>query len=270
MYRLPVIILASILLAFAYNMFLLPSQIISGGVSGIAMIIGFLTPVNTGLIIFLLNIPIFILGLIFLGRKFVIYSIISVFVTSLAMYIIPLESLVNSDVLLSSVFGGVISGIAIGLIFKMGGSTGGFDIIGMLITKKKDLSLGNIFFTLNAIIIFIAGFIFGWELALYTMISIYASGKVIDVIHTQHVKLTIMIISSKGEEIRDQLLQRLYRGITIVDGQGAYTKEPRKVLITVITRYQLHDVKQIVRETDPNAFVNVMETVEVFGYFARS
>lgn len=268
MYRLPVIFLASVLIGFAYNDFLLPHKILSGGVTGIAMMLGIYLPVNTGLIIFMLNIPIFIMGYISLGRRFILYSIFSVAVTSITMQIIPVYPFVT-DLLLASVFGGVLAGIAIGLIFKVGGSTGGLDIIGMIITKKRDLSLGNLFFTLNAIIIFFAGFLFGWNLALYTMISIFATSKVIDAIHTQHVKLTIMIISGKGEEIRDRLLANLYRGITIIDGEGAYSKEPRKVLISVITRYELPEVKAIVKEVDPKAFVNITETVEVMGFFVR-
>lgn len=268
MYRLPIIFLASILLGFAYNMFLIPHSILSGGVAGIAMMLGIKTPINSGIIMFALNIPIFIAGYIYLGKRFIVYSIFSVTITSVAMQFIPLQSFVT-DLLLASIFGGVIAGIAIGLIFKAGGSTGGFDIIGMIITKKRDLSLGNFFFTLNAIIIFFAGFLFGWDLALYTMLSIFATSRVIDSIHTQHVKLTIMIISAKGEEIRDQLLAKLYRGITILDGEGAYSKEPRKVLISVITRYELPEVKAIVKETDPKAFVNITETVEVMGFFVR-
>lgn len=268
MYRLPIIFLASILLGYAYNSFLLPHSILSGGVSGIAMMFGLLTPINSGILIFAMNIPIFIMGYIYLGRRFIAYSIFSVAITSVAMQFIPIMSIVQ-DSLLASVFGGVIAGVAIGLIFKAGGSTGGFDIIGMIITKKRDLSLGNFFFTLNAVIIFFAGFLFGWDLALYTMISIFATSRVIDAIHTQHVKLTIMVISAKGEEIRDQLLAKLYRGITILDGEGAYSKEPRKVLISVITRYELPEVKAIVKEVDPKAFVNITQTVEVMGFFVR-
>lgn len=268
MYRLPIIFIASIIVGFAYNNFLLPHSILSGGVAGIAMMLGIITPINSGIIMFALNIPIFIMGYIYLGRRFIIYSVFSVTVTSITMQLLPIHSVV-SDSLLASVFGGVIAGVSIGVIFKVGGSTGGFDIIGMIITKKRDLSLGNFFFTMNAIIIFFAGFLFEWDLALYTLLSIFATSRVIDAIHTQHVKLTLMIISSKGEEIRDQLLAKLYRGITVMDGEGAYSKEPRKVLFTVITRYELSEVKAIVKATDPKAFVNITQTVEVMGFFVR-
>lgn len=268
MYRIIIIFLASILLGFAYNGFLLPHKILSGGVAGIAMILGLYLPLNSGVFIFALNIPIFIMGYLYLGKRFIFNSAFSVAVTSVAMQFIPVEVIVQ-DLLLSSIFGGVLAGVAIGLIFKMGGSSGGFDVIGMIISKKRDLALGNFFFTLNAVIIFFAGFLFSWDLALYTMLSIFATGKVIDAIHTQHVKLTIMIISSKGEEIRDQLLAKLYRGITMIDGEGAYSKEPRKVLITVITRYELDEVKSVVKATDPRAFVNITETIEVIGFFHR-
>ncbi len=268
MYRLPIIFLASILLGVAYNVFLIPHNILSGGVAGLALMLGIITKINSGILIFALNIPIFILGYIYLGKRFILYSTFSVTVTSISMQIIPLESIVQ-DSLLASIFGGVIAGISIGLVFKVGGSTGGFDIIGMIITKKRDLSMGNFFFTLNASIIFVAGFLFGWDMALYTLLSIYATSRVIDSIHTQHVKLTIMIISAKGDEIRDQLLAKLYRGITILDGEGAYSKEHRKVLISVITRYELPEVKAIIKATDSKAFVNITETAEVMGFFVR-
>jgi len=233
------------------------------------MIFGLLTPIDTGVMIFALNVPILIMGFFHLGKRFIAYSVFSVLVTTISMQFIPTD-LLQIDTVLASVFGGVISGIAIGLIFKSGGSTGGFDIIGMILTKKKDMALGNLFFIMNAVVIFFSGFLFGWDLALYTMVSIFASGKVIDAIHTQHIKLTLMIITSKGEEIKEQLLSRLYRGITILEGEGAYTKEKRKVLITVISRYELTEVKSIIKEIDPKSFVNITETVEVMGFFHRN
>jgi uncharacterized membrane-anchored protein YitT (DUF2179 family) len=269
LYQIPVIFFASILLGFAYNAFLLPHKILSGGVTGVAMIFGLLTPIDTGVMIFALNVPILIMGFFHLGKRFIAYSVFSVLVTTISMQFIPTD-LLQIDTVLASVFGGVISGIAIGLIFKSGGSTGGFDIIGMILTKKKDMALGNLFFIMNAVVIFFSGFLFGWDLALYTMVSIFASGKVIDAIHTQHIKLTLMIITSKGEEIKEQLLSRLYRGITILEGEGAYTKEKRKVLITVISRYELTEVKSIIKEIDPKSFVNITETVEVMGFFHRN
>lgn len=263
------IIVMSALIGFAFNMFLLPQEILSGGVSGIAMILGLRTPFNTGIIIFLLNIPILLLGYFRLGKRFIAYSLLSVGVTSISMQWIPVRG-ISDDPILSSIFGGVIVGIATGLIFRSGASTGGFDIIGMVVNQKKEFPLGGLIFGMNAVVVFISGFIFDWDRALYTMISIFASGKLIDSVHTRHVKLTLMIISNKGDAIKKKLLANFVRGITVIDAEGAYTSEKRNVLFTVITRYELEDVKRVIRETDPRAFVNITQTVDVMGYFRRN
>lgn len=268
MHRLIIVFLSSVLIAFAFNSFLLPNSILSGGISGIAMMIGLVTPLNTGLTIFALNVPIFIAGYLKLGKKFVANSIYSVAVTSLAMQYIP-QKAITDDSLLASVFGGVVAGIGIGLIFRFRGSTGGFDVIGLLLTLKRDFPLGGLIFAMNAVVVFISGFVFSWEEALYTMLSIYATGRVIDNIHTQHIKLTIMIITDQGDSVKGALLSELHRGITVVEGEGAYTKERRKILFVVISRYELSEVKAIIKKSDPNAFVNITQTVEVMGSFRR-
>ena len=268
MLRILTIFVSSIFIAVSYNLFLLPHKVLSGGVSGIAMIIGLITPLNTGTVIFILNLPLLVIGFLKLGKRFIAYSIFSVVVLSVAMQYIPQRE-ISSDPILSSVFGGVIGGVAVGLIFRMGGSTGGFDIIGMLLSKKRDLPLGAIIFGLNAVVVLVSGFLFNFDLALYTMLSIYVSGKVVDAIHTRHVKLTLMIITSKGEEMKGTLMSHLGRGITLVDGEGAYTKEKRKILYTVITRYDLIEIKPYILQVDAKAFVNITETVEVLGSFRR-
>ncbi|WP_091837071.1 YitT family protein [Marininema halotolerans] len=267
--RITTIFISSILIGFAFNMFLLSHKVLSGGVSGIAMILGLLTSINSGTLIFLLNIPIFILGWMKLGKRFVTISLFSVAVTSISMGIIPIAK-ISEDPILSSIFGGVLVGIGTGLIFRAGGSTGGFDIVSMVLTQKKELPLGTLLFGMNAIVVFVSGFIFTWDLALYTMASIYVTGRVIDAIHTRHIKLTLMIITSNGDEVKEKLLSNLVRGITVLDGEGAYTKEKRRVLITVISRYELTRVKHMVAEVDPHSFINITQTIEVMGYFRRT
>lgn len=269
MYQLFVIFVSSIVVGFSFNMFLLPHKILSGGISGIGMIIGLMTPLDTGIAIFVLNVPIFILGFMKLGKKFIAYSVFSVFVTSLSMQYIPQRAL-TTDPLLASVFGGVIAGIAIGLIFRFRGSTGGFDIIGLLLTIKKDFPLGGLIFAMNAVVVFISGFLFSWDLALYTMLAIFATGRVVDSVHTRHIKLTLMIITNEGDKVKEKLLSEIHRGVTIVDGEGAYSKEIRKILFIVISRYELSEAKALIKETDPNAFVNIMQTFEVMGTFRKA
>lgn len=285
------IVLASILLAVAYNIFLLPMNLQNGGVTGVAMIIAavyeryldsadqmtgmasliarLLTPLkNTGLVILLLNLPIFILGFVKLGKKFVAKSVLSVVVTSLAMQLVPIH-MVTEDAMLAAVFGGAIIGIAIGLVLRAGGSTGGFDIIGVVLTQRREFPLGELIFALNAVVVSISGFTFGWETALYTLVIIFVSSKVIDMLHTRHIKLTLMIITTRGEELRRRLIEALFRGVTVIEVEGGYSHKKRKMLIMVISRIELEDVKQIIREIDPTAFVNITQTREVMGLFYK-
>jgi uncharacterized membrane-anchored protein YitT (DUF2179 family) len=266
--RLFVIVLASVLLAAAYNIFLLPFHLLSGGVTGIAMIIAVLTKLNTGWLIFALNVPVFLLGFFKLGKRFVLKSAFSVALTSLAMQWIPQQP-VTDDPILASVFGGVLVGIAIGVIFRSGGSTGGFDIIGMVLTQKKEFPLGELIFFMNVLVVSVAGFLFTWEQALYTLVTMFATSKVIDVVHTRHVKLTLMIVTKRGELLRKRLVEAFYRGATMLDVEGAYSRRKRKMLVMVITRVELEDVKRLILKVDPAAFVNVTETIEIMGRFHK-
>ena len=262
------IIIGSIIVGFAYNMFLIPHKILSSGLSGIAIMLGIISPFNTGILNFLLNLPLLILGVLKLGKQFISYTILSVVVLSISLYVIPIHA-ISTEPILSSLFGGVLTGAGIGIIFRASGSSGGFDIIAMLLQKKNDFPLGTLLSAMNAVVVVISGFVFGWDAALNTLVAIYATGKVIDTIHTNHIKLTLMIVTNKGDELKTKLLANLYRGITMMDGQGAYTGQERKILMTVITRYQLTEVKGLINEVDPDAFVNITETTEVVGMFHR-
>ncbi|RFU67572.1 YitT family protein [Bacillus sp. V59.32b] len=269
MYRILTIITGSLIVGGAYNLFLIPHHILSSGLSGIAIMLGILTPFNTGILNFLLNLPLLILGVLKLGKRFISYTILSVVVLSVSLYVIPVQA-ISTEPILSSLFGGVLTGIGIGLIFRASGSSGGFDIIAMLLTKKRDFPLGALISAMNAVVVVLSGFVFNWDAALNTLVAIYATGKVIDTIHTNHIKLTLMIVTKNGEEMKAKLLANLYRGITIMDGEGAYSGEGRKILMTVITRYQLTDVKTMINEIDPDAFVNITETTEVMGSFHKA
>ncbi|MDC3425890.1 YitT family protein [Aquibacillus sp. 3ASR75-11] len=268
LYKYVVLFVFSIVLGFAFNMFLLPHEVLTGGVTGLAMVLGLLSPINSGIWLVLLNIPILIVGWMKVGKEFIGNSIFSVLVTSISMQYIPVYK-VTDDALLSAVFGGVIAGVAIGLIIRFYGSTGGFDVIGVILTKKRDIPLGGLIFGLNSVVVFISGFVFSWGLALYTMASIYITGIVIDRVHTRHIKLNLMVVTNRGEELKSELIKNLIRGITVIDGQGAYSNTERKVLYTVISRYELALVKPLIASVDPAAFVSISETVEVIGNFRR-
>ncbi|HGP3675288.1 YitT family protein [Bacillus sp. MHSD_36] len=263
------VIIGSIIIAIAFNLFLIPHKILSSGIGGIAIILGIVTPVNTGIINFVLNLPILILGYIGLGKKVIFNTIISVIVLSVALYYVPVK-VVATDPLLSSIFGGVIAGAGIGLVFNCNGSTGGFDIIGMLLSRKRDIKLGGFLIVLNAVVVIIAGFFFTWDVALTSLLSIYVTGKVIDAIHTKHRKVTLMIVTNEAEKMKKQLLSTVVRGITLLDGEGAYSSEKKRVLMTVVSREELASMKLTISEIDPHAFVNITETVEVLGLFRKA
>lgn len=262
------VLIGSFLLACSYNLFFIPNGLLSGGVTGISLIISQLTNLNAGIFNLLFNIPILILGYLKLGRKFMIYTILSVVATSVSMMFIPVNGVVD-DILLGAVYGGVILGISCGIIFRAAGSSGGFDVISLVILLKRDFSLGVVTFSLNFVIIFVSGFLFGWELALYTMLGIYVGSKVIDVVHTKHVKLTLMIVTEEGDKLEKALLKEFGRGITAVEGKGAYTNNNKDILYMIITRYELSEVKAFIREVAPDTFINITETVEVVGSFKK-
>ncbi|ANU13037.1 hypothetical protein B481_0365 [Planococcus halocryophilus Or1] len=266
--RLLLIFVSSIVLGFAANMFLLPHEILAGGVTGIAMMFGLVTPLNAGLWMIILNVPILVVGWMKLGKTFIANSLFSVVVTSVSMLYIPVVK-ITEDALLSSVFGGVISGIAVGIIIRYYSSTGGFDVIGLLLSIKRDIPLGALVFSLNSAVVFVSGFIFSWELAMYTMASIYITGLVVDRVHTRHIKLSLMVVTNQGDAVKKALLDNLDRGITVVDGEGAYSAAKVKVLYSVISRHELAFVRPLIKKVDPQAFVSISETMEVMGNFRK-
>ncbi|MCP1309448.1 YitT family protein [Paenibacillus tyrfis] len=262
-------LLGSALIASSFNLFLIPHQLLSGGISGVSMLVGYFTDWNISLLFLIFNAPLLIWGLLTLGRKFIILSVVSVVLTTWFMQLIPTMT-VSKDLIMSSVAGGVLVGIGTGISMRVGGSTGGFDIIASILTRKRDFSLGTSLFGLNGIVIVALGFFKNnWDLALYSMLSMFITGKIIDTIHIRHLKVTVFIITKKKDLLLKKM-QKLKRGVTVIDTEGAYTKEPQHMLMTVTTRYELNELQNLVRQWDPQAFVNITETVGVMGLFRRS
>lgn len=269
-----VVIIGALLNAVGLNLFLIPANVYAGGFTGIAQLLSSVldqyTPLynSTGILLLLLNIPVAILGWKKVGKSFTLYSFFSVAATTFFLGILPLEA-VSEDILLNAVFGGVISAIGVGITLKYGASTGGLDIIAMVLSRMKDKPVGTYFFMLNSIIISAAGFLYGWEKALYTLVTLYASTRVIDAIHTRHVKLTAMVVTKKGEELKKAIHSKLVRGITRVPVRGGFTNEEKDMMIIVITRYELYDLERIIKEVDPKAFTNIIQTTGIFGFFRK-
>jgi uncharacterized membrane-anchored protein YitT (DUF2179 family) len=255
------------LVAAGFNLLLIPHQLLSAGISGIAMIVGYFTDWNIGILYFIFNLPILLWGWFIIGKRFIILSVLSVILTVWLMQLMPANAVVR-DPLLGSVFGGVLIGIGTGITLRAGGSTGGFDIIGSILTRKRDFPLGTVLFGLNGIVILMLGYMKNWDLGLYSMLSIYITGKVVDTIHIRHVKVTAFIVTNQTEQLIARLL-KLPRGVTVIKTRGAFTHVEKDMLMTVTTRYELAELRKMIREVDPKAFVNIVETVGVIGEFRR-
>ncbi|MNN05708.1 hypothetical protein D3C81_1184760 [compost metagenome] len=258
------------MIAAGFNLFLVPLHLLSGGVSGLAMLTAYFSPLSISTMYLAYNVPLLIAGLFLLGRRFIGLSILSVATTTWLIALIPTpDKLLSSDTLLSAVFGGVLVGIGSGISFRVGGSSGGFDIVGSIVTRFRDFPVGNVIVGLNGIVILAMGYLEGnWDLALASMVSIYISGKVVDLIHISHIKVTLFIITDKTEVMLERLLS-LPRGVTLIKTQGAFSHKEKDMLMTVTTRYELAELREIIKQTDSSAFVNIVETVGVMGSFRR-
>lgn len=263
------VLIGSIFLAVGFNFFLIPHQQLSGGLSGVSMLIGYFADNwNIGLLYFLLNVPIMIWGLILLGKRFIVLSVISVIATTWLMQVVPVQMFVN-DPILSAIFGGVLVGLAAGISLRAGGSTGGFDIVGSIVTRNHDFPLGQLVFGLNGLVVLALGYYKeNWDLALYSVLSIYMSSAIMDMIHTRHLKVTAFIVTQEKDKLLSHLLQ--HRGVTVLKTEGAYSRREQDMLMTVTTRYELADLKKIIRDNDPKAFVNIVETTGILGEFRRN
>lgn len=261
------ILVGTVLFAAGFNFFLVPQQLLSGGVSGMAMVIGYFTDWNIGLLFFLFNLPLMAWGWFVIGRRFILLSTLFVTVSSWLLQVFPVVPLIE-DPILGSVFGGVLVGIATGIALRAGGSSGGFDILGSILTKSRDFPLGSTLFALNGLVILAMGYMEGWEAALYSMISIYVSARIVDTIHIRHMKVTLFIVTRHKQKMLDRLMLRP-RGVTLLKTQGAFSHEENDMLMTVVTRYELAELRRAIQETDPGAFVTIVETAGIIGSFRR-
>ena len=262
---------SALITAIALNEFLVPVKIFSAGINGVSQIIATLLQmggihVSTGWFILLFNIPIGLLGWFKVGRGFTVYSIMVAVLTSVLAIVVPVSNISNNS-LLAALFGGILTGVGVAYPLKNGFSTGGMDIVAVVLEKTTGRTIGTLMMIINFGIVIVAGFLFGWESALYTIISIYAMSRVVDSIHTRHQKLTAFIVTTQQDGVISELNQRLIRGITVMPSFGAYTRKESAVLMTVISRYELYELEHAVKDVDPHAFVNLVNTVDIEGNF---
>lgn len=260
------VMIGAMIMAVGLELFLVPNQIMDGGIVGISIIMSHLLSLPLGLFIFVLNIPFIFLGYKQLGKTFAILTAIGI--TTLSLTTIGLHNLepFTTDSLLATVFGGIVLGTGVGIVIRYGGSLDGTEILAILFDRKLPFSVGEIVMFMNVIIFSAAGFIFSWQQAMYSIMAYYIASKMIDIV-IQGLKesKSIYIISDETDEIGKAIMDRLGRGVTFLHGEGAYTGDDKKVIFTVITRIEESKLKTIVEEIDPHAFLAIGNIAEVSG-----
>lgn len=266
-----IILVGEMLNAIAFHALIVPARLLSGGVVGISLLLNQLFQLPIGLQTTIYNIPIFILGYRYLGRRFILLSMIGVFSFSVFTDSLRIAPVVD-DILLVAVFGGVLTGIADGLILRAGGSTGGFDILGLIVSKRLNLAVGQVFMAFNGLLLTVAAFVNGQnglKLAMYTLIMLYVSSRVIDALQSVIPREAAMIVSKQHALVAGRILKDLGRGVTFLEGGGAYTDTETRVILCVLTRLEIVELKRLVREADPDAFMVVLDANDVQGRFDR-
>ena len=264
-----VIIIGSFISSLGVNLFLSNAKLLSGGVTGIALILQYLWEVPSGITVFLLNIPLFFVSYKYLNKRFTIYTAIGMLSFSTALMITkPLSTLVQvDDMLLYCIYGGVLSGIGSGLIFYRNGSTGGTDIITMVIRKKySNFDIGQVGFAFNLIIVTVSIFIFGLPRALYTLISMFITSTILDkVLNGFTSKKLLLILSEKEDDIINYVIKDMNRGITALMAEGGYTRDKKRLLYVAVTTSQMISLKTKILRVDPKAFITIIDVSEVKG-----
>ena len=229
--KIGVILLSGLTAAIALNFFLIPAKVLSAGMNGVAQLI-----VAVG------------------WEQFGLHLSTGLFILLLNVPIF--------------IFGGVLLGVGVAYSLKMGFTTGGMDILSLILSKTTGKTVGKYMFMLNGIIVMLSGFIFSWESALYTIISIFAMSYVVDMLHTSHQKVTALIITTKAESVGKNISKHVFRGMTLLPSVGGYSGVPGNMIMMVVTRYEIYDLEQAVLEADENAFINFVPTQSITGRFA--
>lgn len=258
--------IGSIIAAVGLEIFLVPNDIIDGGVVGIAIMLAAITDIPMGIFLVLVNLPFLYFGYKQIGKSFAIATTFAVCSLSLwTAYFKPIPGLTH-DLFLAAVFGGIIDGIGVGLIMRAGGSLDGTEIVAIHLEKQTPYSVGDIVMFFNLFILTSAGFLFGWDKAMYSLVAYGVIARTIDaVIKGFNESYAATIISNSPDEIADILLHRLGRGVTIYEGVGAYTGESKKILRCVVTRLEVQKLKDVVREIDDHAFVTITGVQDILG-----
>ncbi|WP_440446431.1 YitT family protein [Neobacillus bataviensis] len=264
--RVLLITIGAILMAVGLEIFLVPNNVIDGGITGISIMLSYLTGWKIGIFLFILNIPFFFIGYKQIGKTFALSTLYGIIVLSIATTLLHPVPAFTQDITLATVFGGVVLGIGVGIVIRYGGSLDGTEILAILFNNKLPFSVGEIIMFFNLFILGSAGFVFSWDRAMYSLIAYFVAYKTIDITITGlDESKSVWIISDNAKEIGDAILSRLGRGVTYINGEGAYSGDDKKVIFCVINRLEEAKLKEIVTENDHTAFLAVADIAEVRG-----
>lgn len=258
----------AVIYAVGLNGILVPKQFLSGGVIGIALILHYLfNPIDAGYYYFILNIPLMLLGWFRVSRQFMFYTAYGMVVFSLATAFVKPGPLPIENPILAALLAGIICGTGSGITLRSRGSAGGLDILAVYLYKKLSLTMGSTISFVSAAVLLAGGLLFGLEMALYSLVFVYSSGRIMNAVMTRfNQRKSILIVSDRSDAVAERILSVLNRGVTFLDGTGAYSGHPKKVILSIITMTELSKLKELVFDIDPHAFMVVNDTLEVLGY----
>lgn len=269
--KIALVSLGSLLLSCSLTYFIMPVGLYTGGLMGLILIITTLTKgiIPFGVLYFLLNLPLLMLSWFKLGKRFTFYTIIAVVLVSFFVEVLPDMKQISDDILIMALFGGILSGVAIVLVLRAGGSGGGSDVVSLYFAERTGKPIGHFALIINVIVLAITAALFEIEIVLYTLIGSYVTSVVIDKFHTRYQKLTLTINTANSKELIAEIQAKTIRGVTIIPAIGGYTKQQRDLLYIVVSSFELTPMLDLVRKVDENAFINITKSTMVFGNFKQ-
>ena len=269
--KIVLIIFGSFILSVGVNLFIIPTKLLSGGLSGIGLMLQYIFNIPMGITILILNIPLLILSIFKINKKFTAFTLLGTI--SLSLFLIltsPLNNVLapveEAYRLLYCIYGGVLCGIGIGIVFSNEGSTGGMDIIAMYAKKKYGIEIGIMSFIINFLIVAVGSVLFDFKVGLYTLIAMYIISTVMEkVVNGLNRRKMLLIVSEKEKEVSDAILTNFNRGVTILYGEGAYTSNRKNVMYCVVSLGQLPQIKRVIKDIDQGAFISIIDIAEVQG-----
>ena len=264
------IILGALIQALALRLFLVPSDLVSGGISGVAQLLNHYSGFPIGLTVLLGNIPLFILGWQYLGGpRFALRTILSILAFSIftdtLIFFLPTEA-ITEDLVLNTLYGGLLLGLGLGIVYRGRGTSGGTDILGRILNRHTGITISQAYLITDSLVVLGAGFVFGWTKALYGLVLIYVSGLAAEIaLQGTNIIRTAIIVTVKTDEVTRAIMHDLERGVTILSGSGGYTGEPKAVIYTTVSRMEINRLKILVHDIDPKAFMVIGQAQEALG-----